>query len=159
MTGVSALACAAVLASLSQGGPTAAPSEKPQVGDGEDGPGATSVGARARAAEPPRPREIELSLRVADPGAVGPLTVGDRVDVYAAEGRAGGGTPDAAAGGDARLVARGARVVQVGTPSDTAEYGGASDGPGGRLVVSVDEETAAGLAGAAAGSPLVVARW
>ncbi|WP_245880624.1 RcpC/CpaB family pilus assembly protein [Streptomyces zhaozhouensis] len=156
MTGVSALACAAVLTSLSQGGSRGAPSEEPQVGGGAEGSGSPSA---APARRPPEPREVELPLRVADPGAVGLLAAGDRVDVYAAEGGRSEGAPGAVAGAEARLVARGARVVQVGAPSDTAEYGGVADGLGGWLVVSVDGETAAGLAGAAAASRLVVARW
>jgi Flp pilus assembly protein CpaB len=70
---------------------------------------------------------------------------GDRVDVIAAGERA--------TGGDARVVARGARVTKVPEPLE-----GASDG-GGLVVLSVPRGTAARLAGASTTGRLAVTLW
>ncbi|POX57021.1 hypothetical protein C3489_01860 [Streptomyces sp. Ru71] len=85
---------------------------------------------------------VAAPVRIADAGTVRLLRPGDRVDVIAAE--------DATSGGDARVVARGARVARLpGAADDTAD--------GGALVVlSVPRATAARLVGASATARLAV---
>ncbi|WP_241562350.1 RcpC/CpaB family pilus assembly protein [Streptomyces hoynatensis] len=120
-------------------------------------PGAASGGAGA--AGPPA-RLVSAPVRIADAAAVRLLRPGDRVDVLAAPVASGGfgaERPD----GPARVVARRARVAEVpesaaGPPSAVAPAG---PGEGALLVLSVPPETAAALAGAAAGADLAVARW
>jgi hypothetical protein len=92
---------------------------------------------------------VGAPVRIADGATVRLLEVGDRVDVVAA-------AAERTAGGDARVVARGARVAEVPAVTGAAE---SSDrvGEGGALVVlSVPRETAARLAGAGAASRLAV---
>jgi Flp pilus assembly protein CpaB len=76
------------------------------------------------------------------------LRPGDRVDVIAAE--------DPATGGEARLIARGARVAR-----SPESLGGASGTAGGGALValSVPRATAARLAGASATARLAVTLW
>ncbi|GGV86039.1 hypothetical protein GCM10010294_66220 [Streptomyces griseoloalbus] len=88
---------------------------------------------------------MTAAVRIADAATVRLLRPGDRVDVIAAE--------ETASGGEARVVARGARVTGVPEPVDGAGDGGAL------LVVSVPRATAAGLAGASATARLAVTMW
>ncbi len=86
---------------------------------------------------------VTAPVRIADAATVRLLRPGDRVDVIAAE--------ETVSGGEARVVARGARVTEVPEPPD---------GDGGALVVlSVPRDTAAGLAGASATARLAVTVW
>lgn len=79
------------------------------------------------------PGRVAAPVRVADPGAVGLLRVGDLVDVIAADprGRA-----------DATVVASGAPVVALPETGDAGLSGG------GLVVLAVDRETATLLAAA-----------
>jgi hypothetical protein len=97
----------------------------------------------AAEAAPRRPavRPVAAPVRIADAATVRLLRPGDRVDVIAAGGPA--------ADGDARVVARGARVAKVPEAVD--------DGGSGALVVlSVPRSTAARLVGASATARLAV---
>ncbi|MDN0193818.1 hypothetical protein [Streptomyces sp. S.PNR 29] len=85
---------------------------------------------------------VSAPVRIADAATVRLLRPGDRVDVVAAEGPA--------AGGDARLVARGARVTKVPEVLDGAAESGAL------VVLSVPRATAARLVGAGATARLAV---
>jgi hypothetical protein len=99
--------------------------------------------AQAAQAAPRRPaaRPVSAPVRIADAATVGLLRPGDRVDVIAAGGPA--------ADGDARVIARGARVAKVPAAVD--------DGGSGALVVlSVPRSTAARLVGASATARLAV---
>src|SRR4051812_28952498 len=92
-----------------------------------------------------RHRAVEMvaaPVRIADAATVRLLRPGDRVDVIAAQ--------EAAAGGDARVVARGARVTEVPEPL------GGDAGSGALVVLSVPRSTAAHLAGAGATARLAV---
>ncbi|KUM71958.1 hypothetical protein [Streptomyces curacoi] len=97
-------------------------------------------------AEPVRQhRAVERVLapvRIADGATVRLLRPGDRVDVIAAE--------ETATGGDAQVVARGARVAKVPEPLESAAESGAL------VVLSVPRATAARLAGASATARLAV---
>ncbi|MEV7082914.1 hypothetical protein AB0N88_30940 [Streptomyces sp. NPDC093516] len=84
-------------------------------------------------------------VRIADAATVRLLRPGDRVDVIAAE--------ETATGGDARVVARGARVTEVPEPLEGAVDDGAL------IVLSVPRATAARLAGASATARLAVTLW
>ncbi len=85
---------------------------------------------------------VTAPVRIADGATVRLLRPGDRVDVIAAE--------ETATGGDARVVARGARVTKVPQPLDGATEAGAL------VVLSVPRSTAANLAGASATARLAV---
>ncbi|MBT2676988.1 hypothetical protein J7E95_40655 [Streptomyces sp. ISL-14] len=85
---------------------------------------------------------VAAPVRIADGATVRLLRPGDRVDVIAAE--------DTATGGDAQVVARGARVTEVPEPLDAAAESGAL------VVLSVPRATAARLAGASATARLAV---
>ncbi|MFI6008396.1 hypothetical protein ACIBAG_06150 [Streptomyces sp. NPDC051243] len=85
---------------------------------------------------------VSAPVRIADGATVRLLRPGDRVDVIAAE--------ETATGGDAEVVARGARVTKVPEPLDTAADSGAL------VVLSVPRSTAARLAGASATARLAV---
>ncbi|MFJ4625235.1 hypothetical protein [Streptomyces sp. NPDC088847] len=85
---------------------------------------------------------VSAPVRIADAGTVRLLRAGDRVDVIAAE--------ESTAGGDAHVVARGARVTKVPEPVEVADGGGAL------VVLSVPRGTAARLAGASATARLAV---
>ncbi|WP_037888188.1 hypothetical protein [Streptomyces viridochromogenes] len=85
---------------------------------------------------------VSAPVRIADGATVRLLRPGDRVDVIAAE--------ETATGGDAEVVARGARVTKVPEPLDTATDSGAL------VVLSVPRSTAARLAGASATARLAV---
>jgi hypothetical protein len=87
-------------------------------------------------------RTVSAPVRIADAATVALLRPGDRVDVVAA--------PETAAGGDARVVARGARVTKVPEPVDEAA------GSGALVVLAVPRTTAARLAGAGATARLAV---
>ncbi|MEV5972542.1 hypothetical protein [Streptomyces sp. NPDC051921] len=96
---------------------------------------------------PHRPADVPLvsaPVRIADAATVRLLRPGDRVDVIAA--------PDSAvgAGGDARVVASGARVAEVPRAGETRSDGGAL------IVLSVPRSTATALAGAGITSQLAV---
>ncbi len=97
---------------------------------------------------------MSAPVRIADAGAVRLLRPGDRVDVIAAE-----------EGGDARVVATKARVVELPETGDEAagdatsaqESTSVQGAQGGALVVlSVPRPTAARLAGAGATARLAV---
>ncbi|WP_078662735.1 hypothetical protein [Streptomyces bicolor] len=85
---------------------------------------------------------VSAPVRIADGATVRLLRPGDRVDVIAAE--------ESAAGGDAEVVARGARVTKVPEPLDATAESGAL------VVLSVPRSTAARLAGASATARLAV---
>lgn len=85
---------------------------------------------------------VTAPVRIADAATVRLLRPGDRVDVIAAE--------DPAAGGDARVVARGARVTKVPRALDGAVENGAL------VVLAVPRPTAARLVGASATARLAV---
>jgi hypothetical protein len=109
-------------------------------GDGGRGhPGArTNPAAAAERSRERRPVEmVTAPVRIADPATVRLLRPGDRVDVIAADG-----------GGEARVVAAGARVTQVPDAGPTEN--------GALLVLSVPRSTAARLAGAGATARLAV---
>ncbi|MGW0626592.1 hypothetical protein [Streptomyces sp. NPDC002758] len=85
---------------------------------------------------------VTAPVRIADAATVRLLRPGDRVDVIAAQ--------DPATGGEARVVARGARVTRLPEPlDDTAENGAL-------VVLSVPRSTAARLVGASASARLAV---
>ncbi|GGU03725.1 hypothetical protein ACH4HG_18415 [Streptomyces coeruleorubidus] len=90
-------------------------------------------------------RAVTAPVRIADAATVRLLRPGDRVDVIAAE--------ETVSGGDARVVARGARVTKVPEPLEGAGDGGAL------VVLSVPRATAARLAGASATARLAVTLW
>ncbi|MBM7441465.1 hypothetical protein JOC24_004899 [Streptomyces sp. HB132] len=103
--------------------------------------------------ERPAGQLVSAPVRIADAATVGLLRPGDRVDVIAAiDGD-----------NEARVVARDVRVAEVPRGSvggDTAfpEGGGVAGPEGGALVVlSVERDTAADLAGAGASGRLAVA--
>jgi hypothetical protein len=97
-------------------------------------------------ADPVRERRavqtVTAPVRIADGATVRLLRPGDRVDVIAAA--------ETATVGDARVVARGARVTKVPEPLDGAAHDGAL------VVLSVPRSTAADLAGASATARLAV---
>ncbi|MFE9022277.1 hypothetical protein ACFYNL_27460 [Streptomyces sp. NPDC007808] len=86
--------------------------------------------------------KVSAPVRIADGATVRLLRPGDRVDVIAAQA--------AASGGDAQVIARGARVAKVPEPLDAAT------GSGALVVLSVPRSTAARLAGASATARLAV---
>jgi Flp pilus assembly protein CpaB len=85
---------------------------------------------------------VSAPVRIADAATVRLLRPGDRVDVIAAE--------DPAAGGDAHVLARGARVTKVPEFLDEAAESGAL------VVLSVPRATAPRLVGAGATARLAV---
>jgi len=87
------------------------------------------------------PDRVAAPVRVGDPGAVGLLRIGDRVDVIAA---------DPQGSREALVVAHAAPVVALPRAEDTALASG------GLVVLAVSEETARGLASAAVSSYLSV---
>ncbi|WP_234387931.1 MULTISPECIES: hypothetical protein [Streptomyces] len=99
--------------------------------------------------QPAHPRRaagsVTAPVRISDAATVRLLRPGDRVDVIAAEG--------AVPGGDARVVARGARVTTVPEPVEGAGDSGAL------VVLSVPRAVAARLAGAGATGRLAVTLW
>jgi hypothetical protein len=92
---------------------------------------------------------VTAPVRIADAATVELLRPGDRVDVIAADG-----------GGEARVVAAGARVLRVPPLEGSREWGRAPDvdrtESGALLVLSVPRPTAARLAGAGTNSRLAV---
>lgn len=115
--------------------------------------GATGAEGLAPHSPPPPVRErhrpapvplVSAPVRIADAETVRLLRPGDRVDVIAAPAASMGG------GGEARVVASGARVTEVPRPGEPRADGGAL------IVLSVPRETAATLAGAGISSPLAV---
>ncbi|MEU3689512.1 hypothetical protein [Streptomyces narbonensis] len=114
-------------------------------GAGASTSGAASVTPRAR---PPAAvaavRLVSAPVRIADAETVRLLRAGDRVDVIAAPNSPMGG------GGEARVVATGARVAEVPRSGETRSDGGAL------VVLSVPRSTAAALAGAGVTSQLAV---
>lgn len=85
---------------------------------------------------------VTAPVRIADAATVRLLRPGDRVDVVAAG--------DPAAGGRARVIARGVRVTELPEPADAAAESGAL------VVLSVPRDTAARLVGASAMARLAV---
>ncbi|MFI8088514.1 hypothetical protein ACIF9R_09355 [Streptomyces sp. NPDC086080] len=127
----------------------------PRDADRSRGPAEGAPAVRAAPASPgDRPMRtrhaatrVKAPVRIADAATVRLLRPGDLVDVIAAE--------ETASGGDARVVARGARVTEVPEPDGGADGGGPGDG-GALVVLSVPRTTAAGLAGASATARLAV---
>ncbi|MFC8512727.1 hypothetical protein [Streptomyces sp. NPDC057257] len=107
-----------------------------------DGDGARGHPVAEPVRKHPAVRIVSAPVRIADAATVRLLRPGDRVDVIAAQ--------DTATGGDARVVARGARVTKVPEPLDSAGDSGAL------VVLSVPRSTAARLAGAGATARLAV---
>ncbi|AWE50815.1 hypothetical protein DC008_14505 [Streptomyces nigra] len=116
-------------------------------------------GARGHPAdEPVRPHRVtepvSAPVRIADAATVRLLRPGDRVDVIAAEGNGpspgGDGFGEDAFGGNAEVVARGARVAELPEPLEATGEAGAL------VVLSVPRATAARLAGASATARLAV---
>jgi Flp pilus assembly protein CpaB len=104
-------------------------------------------GARGHPVADPVPKHpavetVAAPVRIADAATVRLLRPGDRVDVIAAQ--------ETATGGDARVVARGARVTKVPEPLESTTDSGAL------VVLSVPRTTAARLAGASATARLAV---
>jgi hypothetical protein len=122
---------------------------------GPRGPAEPPGGDRARGhpvadRAPGRPAAARVAapVRIADAATVRLLRPGDRVDVIAAE--------ESARGGEARVVARGARVARVPEPLDGAgDVASAAEG-GALVVLSVPRTTAARLVGASATARLAV---
>ncbi|MEU3840831.1 hypothetical protein AB0E88_12460 [Streptomyces sp. NPDC028635] len=108
------------------------------------GPRGTTGPDRVRGHPPGRPAggTVAAPVRIADAGTVRLLRPGDRVDVIAAE--------DGTGGGDARVVARGARVARLPEVTDDVTGGGTL------VVLSVPRATAARLVGASATARLAV---
>ncbi|MEU0739102.1 RcpC/CpaB family pilus assembly protein [Streptomyces sp. NPDC006134] len=104
---------------------------------------------------PVRPRHaagtVAAPVRIADAATVRLLRPGDRVDVIAAE--------DTATGGEARVVARGARVTKVPEAPEAPERAADPEGNGALVVLSVPRATAARLAGAGVTARLAVTLW
>jgi len=155
-----ALAAAALLAVGPPG-----PGEPPGGDRARGHPVADRASGREPGRGPGRPgvARVAAPVRIADAATVRLLRPGDRVDVIAAE--------DWASGGEARVVARGARVARVPEPldgtggavgSDGFGSSGGSGGPGGSfdggalVVLSVPRDTAARLVGASATARLAV---
>ncbi|MGK5694190.1 hypothetical protein ACSNOJ_15020 [Streptomyces sp. URMC 128] len=88
---------------------------------------------------------VTAPVRIADAATVRLLRPGDRVDVIAAA--------ETMPGGDARVIARGARVTKVPEPLEDAS------GAGALVVLSVPRATAARLAGASTTARLAVTLW
>ncbi|MFJ8542792.1 RcpC/CpaB family pilus assembly protein [Streptomyces sp. NPDC093586] len=125
--------------------------------------GGTQDGGRARghpvtdrARERSAARPVAAPVRIADAATVRLLAPGDRVDVVASEGDAGGG---------ASVIARGARVLKVPDPVTGASGDGASDAgapgvevsdAGALVVLAVPPATAHRLVGAGARARLAV---
>lgn len=115
----------------------------PRGGDGvQDADGARGHPATEPVREHRVVETVSAPVRIADGATVRLLRPGDRVDVIAAE--------ESALGGNARVVARGARVTKVPEPADGVSEGGAL------VVLSVPRSTAARLAGASATARLAV---
>ncbi|MEV0976797.1 hypothetical protein [Streptomyces sp. NPDC049915] len=108
------------------------------------GPRQTAGPDRVRGHPPHRGggETVAAPVRIADAGTVRLLRPGDRVDVIAAE--------DGTGGGDARVVARGARVARLPEVTDDVTGGGTL------VVLSVPRATAARLVGASATARLAV---
>ncbi|MEU6476082.1 RcpC/CpaB family pilus assembly protein [Streptomyces sp. NPDC047017] len=114
-------------------------------------------------------RTVTVPVRVADAATVRLLRPGDRVDVIAVQ--------DPAAGGRARVVARGARVTRVprppdrrdarsGTAQDMSSVMAAGEDPAGAgdagntlVALAVPRSAATRLAGAGATDRLAVTLW
>ncbi|WLW54372.1 RcpC/CpaB family pilus assembly protein [Streptomyces sp. YU58] len=103
-------------------------------------------------ADPVRERRavhlVRAPVRIADGATVRLLRPGDRVDVIASE--------ETGTGGDARVVARGARVTKVPEALDASEAPDGASGGGALVVLSVPRATAADLAGASTTARLAV---
>ncbi|MFB8755819.1 hypothetical protein VSS24_09275 [Streptomyces nigra] len=112
------------------------------AGPREAGDGARGHPAHGPARPHPVAERVSAPVRIADAATVRLLRPGDRVDVIAAE--------ENGPGGDAEVVARGARVTEVPEPLDAAGDSGAL------VVLSVPRPTAARLAGASATARLAV---
>ncbi|MFC8274415.1 hypothetical protein ACFUJR_18170 [Streptomyces sp. NPDC057271] len=118
------------------------------AGGGEVSAGPPPPTAAREQQRAPVVRWVSAPVRIADAAAVRLLRPGDRVDVIAAPnsptGVGGGG------GGEARVVATGARVADVPRTGETRPDGGAL------VVLSVPRSTATALAGAGMTSQLAV---
>ncbi|MEU6575466.1 hypothetical protein [Streptomyces sp. NPDC046805] len=119
----------------------------PHHSEGGRSEGVRGEGARGHPTAVPVRRHgaadmVTAPVRIADAATVRLLRPGDRVDVIAAE--------DPAAGGDARVIARGVRVTKLPEPLDGAAEQGAL------VVLAVPRSTAARLVGASATARLAV---
>jgi Flp pilus assembly protein CpaB len=85
------------------------------------------------------PGTVAVPLRIGDPGAVGLLRVGDRIDVVAAD-------PQGAR--EPVIVAADVPVVALPRARETGVASGLGTAPGGLLVVAVPESTAPEVAAA-----------
>jgi Flp pilus assembly protein CpaB len=135
---------AVVAAALAVAGPRDADGARGHPGAGSTAHNASLSGGHAA----PAPRaagRVTAPVRIADAATVRLLRPGDRIDVIAAE--------ETARGGDARVVARGARVTKVPEPLEDTSDAGAL------VVLSVPRDTAARLAGASAAGRLAVTLW
>ncbi|MFE5890445.1 hypothetical protein [Streptomyces sp. NPDC056468] len=112
----------------------------PQEADRARGHPVADPGRQHRAVE-----RVSAPVRIADGATVRLLRPGDRVDVIAAE--------ESATGGEAQVVARGARVSKVPEVPEPLDAAGES---GALVVLSVPRSTAARLAGASATARLAV---
>lgn len=88
------------------------------------------------------PGAVAAPVRIGDPGAVGLLRIGDRVDVIAADPQ----------GGDAVVVASNAAVIAIPEQADT----NASMVSGGLIVLAIPDGTARSIAAAGVSSFLSV---
>ncbi|WP_411075525.1 hypothetical protein [Streptomyces sp. cmx-4-7] len=114
------------------------------VSGGGPSPGDTKAATAAPARPAPAVPLVSAPVRIADTATVRLLRPGDRVDVIAAPHAPPGG------GGEARVVASGARVAEV--PRTEGDHPDA----GALVVLSVPRATAAVLAGAGVTSRLAV---
>ncbi|MFB7571774.1 hypothetical protein [Streptomyces sp. NPDC056165] len=136
---------AVTAAALVAAGPRDAP-DPPRGGPARGQPSpADGAGQAAGRRDADEVRTVIAPVRIADAATVRLLRPGDRIDVIAAE--------DPATGGQARVIAHGARVAKVPEPVDDAAGGGAL------VALSVPRSTAAGLAGASATARLAVTLW
>jgi hypothetical protein len=94
------------------------------------------------APRPGRAESVTAPVRIADAATVRLLRPGDRVDVIAAQ--------DPATGGEAHVIARGARVTRMPEPL------GGDVASGALVVLSVPRDTAARLVGASTTARLAV---
>ncbi|MGW6055243.1 hypothetical protein [Streptomyces sp. NPDC055189] len=132
-----AVGLAVTAAALVAAGPRGTERERPQGHPAAAAAPSPESGQRNRAAAP-----VTAPVRIADAETVRLLRRGDRVDVVGADGSS------------SRVVAAGARVVEVPEPRDDTAQSAAEVGA--LVVLSVPRATAARLAGAGASMRLAV---
>ncbi|WP_329457374.1 RcpC/CpaB family pilus assembly protein [Streptomyces sp. NBC_01497] len=145
---------AAAFAATGAGGATGSADPLPTGPEASPRPSATESPRRATGAPPTdraAGRTVAAPVRVADAATVGLLQPGDRIDVIATPVPPASAVDGARREQKARIVATGARVVEIpDTDTDASIEGGAL------LVLSVTRAVAADLASAAAVSQLTV---